>query len=136
DYKSGLVADQDNIKREYRRQTLLYANLASEWLGLPVGETALFSLRQGLVRVEATKEELQSVWDEALSALEAYNKAAPGQQVATPSDASCTWCRHCVYCEFAWQAHADGGVESLLGGAAIKGPIESLPVAAANGRSA
>jgi hypothetical protein len=129
------VTEQDDVKAAFRRQTLIYSKLASETYRLPISHVSLFSLRQGFVSISPDDVAVEAVWDQAMSAVAAFNGLAPGEQPANASPDNCRWCAYNLACSPGLEALVQEGQEDGPGGA-VTGRLISAPIAAANGRSA
>lgn len=135
DYKTGLVTEEDDVKSAFRRQILIYSKLAKETYGRPISHIALFSLRQGFIAVDADEIGAQAVWDEAIEALDEFNRLTPGEQPARATPENCRWCTYNLACSPGIAALVDHARE--LGGiGAVSGCLIADPIAAANGRAA
>jgi CRISPR/Cas system-associated exonuclease Cas4 (RecB family) len=135
DYKTGVVAEEEVLEPGYRRQVALYAWLAAERFGTPV-DGALFSLRQGIIPVDTSTDEVNDVARTALEARAAFNARVPGPQPAAPSEAACGRCPHVCKCDEAWAALIAGEVARLGWGEAVRGALDSDVLIAGSGMAA
>ena len=136
DYKSGTATTEGMVKSGYEKQLLLYAHLVADALSADPVEAWLFSLQEGLVRVDVSPERRQEFIDAARGAIRQFEEVVPGRQPGTPSDTACEWCNHAPDCDEVWTAFADGRVCDLGGGHAIEGTAIGDPMHARNGKSA
>jgi CRISPR/Cas system-associated exonuclease Cas4 (RecB family) len=135
DHKSGLVMAEVGPREPYENQLVMYAWLVESALGVEVDETALFSLRQGLVTVDVSARRARLI-DEVLSAREAFNARVPGPQPASPSETSCNWCPFVGPCDSAWRALQEGQVDRLGWGEAVRGTSRTEAISSSNRRAA
>ena len=136
DYKTGPVSDDSLPRRSYERQLQLYAWLAAAALNVTVEGAALFSLRQGIVEIDVSKEKQDLAAAQAMQAVSAFNGRVPGSQPASPSEDMCGWCPFLGRCDPAWEALASGDVVRLGWGDAVQGPIRSTVTVSESGFAA
>lgn len=127
DHKTGPVLSEGLPDERYERQPSIYAWLAAETLNVDISDAALFSLRDGIVPIDVSRPVREPIVENALTALAEYNACAPPPQPAAPTSAACSTCPYVGACDAAWEALADGRVDGLGWGQAIRGVI-SAPV--------
>jgi hypothetical protein len=136
DHKTGVVFDDGSTSAHIQRQLAIYAWLVGAALQIDLEEAVIFSLRDGLVEVDVSEPTRRPLVEAAFDALAAYNDLAPGEQPATPSEEVCGTCRFVGRCDPAWESLADGKVERLGWGEAIRGVVAAPVVIAAGNRGA
>lgn len=136
DFKTGLVDVEGVLDTSHLRQLALYVWLAATHLQrIDVG-AAWFSLRQGIVEVDAPHNQSAAVVRLALAARHSYNERAPGPQPATPSTSGCGRCESVGHCHDGWNGLRDGRVERFGWGEAGRALISGPVVVADNGSAA
>lgn len=136
DHKTGVVVDGGVASTHFQRQLAIYAWLVGTALQVEVDDAVLFSLRDGLIEVDVSEPARRPFVETAFDALAAYNDRAPGEQPATPTEEICGTCRFVGRCDAAWESLADGEVERLGWGDAIRGEVTAPVVIAAGNRGA
>lgn len=136
DYKTGVALVDGEPIEQHQRQLAIYAWLVDKEHALDVPESALFSLRDGIVRVDTSRSVREAIVDAILKAQSEFNARVPGPQPAMPSDDGCTFCPFIGSCDEAWVALQDGSLAKLGGGWAVSAEVAGTVVAAANGLSA
>ena len=94
-------------------------------LGFEVDSAALFSLREGIIDIDVSREQQDVAIMQTLDARSAYNARVPGSQPATPTAESCGWCPFVGRCDPAWDGLNSGEIERLGWGDAVRGVIRS-----------
>ncbi len=131
DYKTGLVTDEEGVKSTYVRQLLFYGALVNERLDSLPTLLALLSLREGVVQVDPSREQMAEVAAEARSWLHEFNTRVPGAQPANASEQNCRWCPHAAKCEAFLQEIEPDWTGSV--GQAVRGRVEAEPEYASTG---
>lgn len=131
DYKTGFVLEEGKPVDHYVRQLSLYAHLVEERLGVDLNDAALFSLRDGIIPIDVSRESRNVIVQECLAARETYNTIVPNIQPATPTPMACSYCSFIGGCDDFWGIAA-GGME-LTTGKCIEGRVEASPVLSASG---
>lgn len=136
DHKTGAVLNDGEPRGAYERQLQIYAWVIEDSLGIDPQEGALFSLREGIVSVDVSREKRDQVIVEALEARDQYNGRAPGRQPGRPTQEACGRCPFVGPCDTAWGSLATGLVEGFGWGDAIRGTVTKPVVVAAGGAAA
>lgn len=135
DYKTGVALEEGEPLGHFWRQLAVYAWLVDKALGIDVAESVLFSLRDGIVRVDTSSSVREEAVAEILAAQDAYNERVPGPQTARPSEDGCTFCPFVGECDEAWAALQSGFLARLGTGVAVIGEVDGEVVAASNALS-
>lgn len=136
DYKTGLVERNGQPDESYERQLRIYAWLADQALDVDIRVAALFSLRQGMVEVDASRAQREAAMRHATAAVTAFNRRVPGAQPASPSEVACGWCPHVGGCDSAWAALGAGDIVKFGWGDAVRGIVPEPPSRSADGHVA
>lgn len=128
DHKTGVVLQEELPTDSYIQQLQLYAVMAQNQFGKPVGEGLLLSLRDGRVAIDVSEGSLREVERSARSALDAFNEAAPGPQPALPSLKRCKYCPNKARCDGFWDAAEPDWIAEV--GVCIQGVLRRAEVAA------
>ena len=131
DYKTGLVSDELGINSTYANQLLLYGALVTECLDAKTVELALFSLREGLVRIETGGDLIAASAAHARATRDSFNARVPGPQPANPTPDNCKWCPYAPRCEAFWNSFGPEWIQAV--GVAVKGIVQSEPEHSASG---
>lgn len=127
DHKAGLVTQEDLPKEAYVRQVQIYAALASSQFKRPAVNAALFSLREGMIEVDVSKDAVDAAVDEARQLLSDFNQRAPGPQPANPRREACQWCASASKCDGLWEALDSTWVDEV--GVCVRGELARAEVA-------
>jgi CRISPR/Cas system-associated exonuclease Cas4 (RecB family) len=134
DHKSGDVIEDEEIKEEYDHQLLVYAHLIEENYEVSEVEACLFSLTDGLIEVDVSKEVRKGFIADLVAAVDEYN-STEGPPPTKPSAKNCSWCRHRYQCEGFWKAIGESGMEELKSGEAFWGNLSGEFIHGENGKS-
>lgn len=143
DYKSGNIYDEVSegtrvVKEGYIRQLLLYGHLVKENYGAYPAKGKLLPMQGGVVEIKLEPEACAKEAAEAVHLLDSANATLSGSTdvstVATPSAASCRWCRFKLVCPAFWQQVDETWAEEL-GNAAVRGRLKTSPALLHNGRA-
>jgi hypothetical protein len=129
DYKTGLVERDGQPDESYERQLRIYAWLADQALDVDIRVAALFSLRQGMVEVDASRTQRDAAMRYATAAVTEFNSRVPGVQPASPSQVACG-------CDATWAAVGAGDIEGFGWGDAVRGIVPAPPLRSADGHAA
>jgi PD-(D/E)XK nuclease superfamily len=143
DYKSGSIYDEVSegtrvVKEGYVRQLLLYGHLVKENYGKYPAKGKLLPMQGEVVEIKLEPEVCAKEAVEAVHLLDSANaKLADSTDVsavATPSAASCRWCKFKLVCPAFWQEVDETWAEEL-GNAAVRGRLKTSPALLHNGRA-
>jgi len=135
DHKKGSVVSDGVVEKKHRDQLAFYAHLVYENYDIDRVDCWLFSLKDGLVEVPLTCEDIVLFVEPLLANIEDYNNRVPDEQPAMPSDENCSWCPYCDRCEKFWIKIGSNGFNRLASGEAIAGTILGEISIAKNGKS-
>lgn len=128
DHKAGVVLAEDRPKASYVRQVQLYAVMAEAHFRKTVSEGILLSLRDGRVAVDVDPASLVEAERSARAAVDAFNAAVPGAQIAAPSPSRCRFCPYTARCDGFWEAAGPGWIDEV--GIFVRGVVMRAEVAA------
>lgn len=143
DYKSGSIYDEVSegtrvVKEGYIRQLLLYGHLVKENYGKYPAKGKLLPMQGELVEIKLEPEVCAKEALEAVHLLDSANAklsdSTDVSAVATPSAASCRWCKFKLICPAFWQ-EVDETWADQLGSAAVRGRLKRSPALIHNGRA-
>jgi len=135
DYKSGSVLKNGEIKREYKHQLLFYSYLIQKSDQLNVNEAWLFSLIDGLIKVNISVDQRDTFIKRGKEAIAAYNEKLPEAPSGSPSKDTCKWCAHINKCDSVWASFENGEIKDFDSYHMVEGTVTSTPEDTNNGKS-
>lgn len=143
EYKSGSIVEDlpdgsNRVKEGYVRQLRLYGHLVKENTGVCPSKGKLLPMQGNPVQIRLTAEECEAEAQAAIDLLDRLNAAILTinsiEQLASPSEESCSWCSHKTHCQAFWSTVTEDWWDDNHM-AAVSGRLSETPREVHAGRS-
>ena len=135
DYKSGSVIENGIVQPKYENQLLFYAYLIQKSISLDVNEAWLFSLIDGLIKVDVSVDKRDAYIEKGKRSILSFNENLPKAPSGCPSKNACKWCTHINTCDVVWESLDNNEIKDFDSYHMVEGVITNAPERTNNGKS-